>query len=99
MSQKKNKALQKWEDKFKAKGYLLRYEKGNFKSGICLVKGQSVVLVNQMLAADSLVAYLKELWQNLPQNEGETIEEELDEKIEDPTQEEIEGSIEKENEG
>jgi hypothetical protein len=91
MNLKKNKTLQKWEEKFKAKGYQLRYEKGNFKSGICVVKGQSVVLVNQMLAADSLVAYLKELWQDLPQNEGEIIEEEQDEEADKEMEGENEG--------
>lgn len=38
--------LQKLETLFQATGYKLRYEKGTFKTGFCILKDQGVVVVN-----------------------------------------------------
>lgn len=39
--------LQKLEDLFKALHYTVRYEKGNFQSGYCIVESRNVVVVNK----------------------------------------------------
>jgi len=35
------------EDLFAESDYILRYEKGNFKSGYCVIKEKKVVIVNK----------------------------------------------------
>jgi hypothetical protein len=39
--------LDKLETLFKEQNYTLRYEKGNFNSGYCLVEAKKVVIVNK----------------------------------------------------
>lgn len=39
--------LQKLEELFKAIAYTVRYEKGNFQSGYCIVEHRNVVVVNK----------------------------------------------------
>ena len=39
--------LDKLENLFAASSYLLRYEKGNFKSGYCVLKDNKIVIVNK----------------------------------------------------
>lgn len=39
--------LQKLEDLFKALSYTVRYEKGNFQSGYCMVESRKMVVVNK----------------------------------------------------
>ena len=37
----------KLEDLFAESQYILRYEKGNFKSGYCVIKEKGVVIINK----------------------------------------------------
>lgn len=39
--------LARLEDLFTESDYILRYEKGNFKSGYCIIKDKKVVIVNK----------------------------------------------------
>ncbi|OOG77225.1 hypothetical protein [Algoriphagus sp. A40] len=39
--------LDKMENLFAASEYILRYEKGNFKSGYCVLKDTKIVIVNK----------------------------------------------------
>jgi hypothetical protein len=39
--------LDKLEDLFAETDYILRYEKGSFKSGYCLLKDNKVAIINQ----------------------------------------------------
>lgn len=39
--------LDKLENLFAASDYILRYEKGNFKSGYCVLKETKIVIVNK----------------------------------------------------
>lgn len=39
--------LDKMENLFAASAYILRYEKGNFKSGYCVLKDTKIVIVNK----------------------------------------------------
>lgn len=40
-------ALQKVEKQFTENGFKIRYEKGNFKAGYCLVKDSKVIIINK----------------------------------------------------
>ncbi len=37
----------KLEDLFAESDYILRYEKGNFKSGYCVIKEKKIIIVNK----------------------------------------------------
>ncbi|GMQ24225.1 hypothetical protein Aoki45_09070 [Algoriphagus sp. oki45] len=39
--------LDKLENLFSSSEYILRYEKGNFKSGYCLLKDTRIVIINK----------------------------------------------------
>lgn len=53
---KLNKALQdKLEEIFTALEYKVRYEKGNFKSGYCLIEERNIVVVNKFFPVESKV--------------------------------------------
>lgn len=45
--------------------YKLRYEKGNFRAGYCLVQNQKVVIVNRFYTPEARVECLTELLKNL----------------------------------
>ena len=57
--------LDKIENLFAASEYMLRYEKGNFKSGYCILKEIKVVVVNKYFPIEgkinALIDILKEL--------------------------------------
>jgi len=57
--------LDKIENLFAASDYILRYEKGNFKSGYCILKENKVVVVNKYFPTEgkinALIDILKEL--------------------------------------
>ena len=63
---KLNKALQdKLEEIFKALEYKVRYEKGNFKSGYCLIEDQNIVVVNKFFPVESKVNTLMEILRSI----------------------------------
>jgi len=57
--------LDKIENLFASSDYILRYEKGNFKSGYCILKENRVVVVNKYFPLEgkinALIDILKEL--------------------------------------
>ncbi|MFM2376591.1 MAG: hypothetical protein RLZZ165_1688, partial [Bacteroidota bacterium] len=52
---------EKLEALFKVLEFKLRYEKGNFKSGYCILADQNVVVINKFLPLDSKVTALIEI--------------------------------------
>ena len=50
--------LQKVEHIFKELDYVVRYEKGNFNSGYCIVENKRVVVVNRFFDTDGRVNVL-----------------------------------------
>ncbi|MFY0626633.1 MAG: hypothetical protein JXR07_10070 [Reichenbachiella sp.] len=60
-----NHFLNKLEDLFSESDYVLRYEKGNFQSGYCILKDSKVAIVNKFYPLDGkincLVDILKEV--------------------------------------
>lgn len=57
--------LQKLEQVFKELDYNVRYEKGTFNSGYCIVENAKVVVVNKFFDTDARVAVLLDILQNV----------------------------------
>lgn len=57
--------LDKLENVFASSPYILRYEKGNFKSGYCVLKDNRIVIINKYYTIEgkinALVEIIKEL--------------------------------------
>lgn len=51
--------LQKLVDKLKEYEYVVRFEKGNFKSGYCILADKKVVIINKFHDIDSRVETLR----------------------------------------
>lgn len=57
--------LDKLENLFAASEYILRYEKGNFKSGYCILKDNKVVVVNKYYPLDGKINTILEIIKEL----------------------------------
>jgi hypothetical protein len=57
--------LHKLEDLFAESDYMLRYEKGNFKSGYCVLKDTKMVLVNAYYPLEGKVNCLVDILRNV----------------------------------
>ena len=53
--------LTKIEDMISESDYILRYEKGNFKSGYCLLKEQKVMIVNKFYTTEGKINALLDI--------------------------------------
>lgn len=53
--------LQKIEQIFKELDYTVRYEKGTFNSGYCIVENNKVVVINRFFDTDGRVAILLDI--------------------------------------
>ena len=53
--------LNKLEDIFAESDYVLRYEKGNFHSGYCLLKDTKIAIVNKYFPLDGKINALLEI--------------------------------------
>ena len=60
-----NHTLEKLEQLLKDLGYSVRYEKGNFKTGSCLIENSKIVVVNKFLNLESKIGALIELIKTL----------------------------------
>ena len=57
--------LNKLEDVFSESDYILRYEKGNFKSGYCIINDTKVVVVNKFYSLEGKVNCLLEILKSI----------------------------------
>ena len=60
-----NHTLEKLEMLLKTTGYRVRYEKGNFKTGACLLQNSKVVVVNKFSGLESKILAISELARDL----------------------------------
>lgn len=60
-----NHTLEKLELLLKTAGYRVRYEKGNFKTGACLLQSSRVVVVNKFANLESRIAAVADLARTL----------------------------------
>jgi hypothetical protein len=71
-------SLKKLESLAKQLGYKVRYEKGNFTSGYCLVEHQRVAIVNKFYDTEGRINVLLDILSQFRPGAGEKVE--LDEK-------------------
>ncbi|MFQ3576971.1 MAG: hypothetical protein SNJ77_11105 [Cytophagales bacterium] len=57
--------LNKLEEIFSQSDYVLRYEKGHFKSGFCILNDQKIVVVNKFNPLEGKINALIEILKNL----------------------------------
>ncbi|MDB5117164.1 MAG: hypothetical protein JWQ79_2656 [Mucilaginibacter sp.] len=57
--------LEKLEMLLKTAGYKVRYEKGNFKTGACLLLNSKIIVVNRFSNLESKILALAELMRDL----------------------------------
>ncbi|MBS4071936.1 hypothetical protein ACFPIK_01510 [Algoriphagus aquatilis] len=57
--------LDKLESLFSASSYILRYEKGNFKSGYCVLKETKIVIVNKYFPLEGKINALIDILSEL----------------------------------
>ena len=57
--------LTKIEDIISESDYILRYEKGNFKSGYCLLKDQKIMIVNKFFTTEGKINVILEILRNV----------------------------------
>lgn len=56
-----NQFLTKLEEMIAESDYVLRYEKGNFKSGYCLLREQKIMIVNKFFATEGKINALLDI--------------------------------------
>jgi hypothetical protein len=56
--------LSKLEDIFKELKVTIRYEKGNFQSGYCIVTGKNIVIINKFFEVEARINTLLEILEN-----------------------------------
>jgi hypothetical protein len=56
-----NPFLNKLEDLIAESDYILRYEKGNFKSGYCLLREQKIMIVNKFFTTEGKINALLDI--------------------------------------
>lgn len=54
--------LRKLEEIFKEQEYTIRYEKGNFQSGYCLVENKKVIIINRFFDLDARINCLLDIF-------------------------------------
>lgn len=62
--------LEKIEELFEELDYKVRYEKGNFQSGYCLVENQKIVVISKFFETEGRTNTLIEILNNIEVEEG-----------------------------
>lgn len=57
--------LKKIEELFEEVGYTIRYAKGNFNSGYCIVENQKVAVVNKFFETEGRIGVLIDILEQL----------------------------------
>lgn len=57
--------LNKLEDIFSESEFILRYEKGNFRSGYCILKDQRIVIVNKYYSLEGKINCLIDIFKQI----------------------------------
>lgn len=63
--------LKKLEELFEEARYIIRYEKGNFNSGYCILEERRVVVINKFFNVEGRINALVEILQSITVNEEE----------------------------
>lgn len=57
--------LTKMEDVIAESDYALRYEKGNFKSGYCLLRDQKIMIINKFYTTEGKINALLDIFKTV----------------------------------
>jgi hypothetical protein len=63
--------LKKLEELFEEARYIIRYEKGNFNSGYCILEERKVVVINKFFNVEGRINALVEILPSIKVNEEE----------------------------
>ncbi len=63
--------LKKLEQLFEEARYIVRYEKGNFNSGYCMIEERRVAVINRFLNVEARINVLLEILPSIEVNEEE----------------------------
>ncbi|OSZ78783.1 hypothetical protein CAP35_11195 [Chitinophagaceae bacterium IBVUCB1] len=63
--------LKKLEQLFEEARYIIRYEKGNFNSGYCILEDRRVAVINKFLSVEGRINALIEILPTIDVNEAE----------------------------
>lgn len=69
--------LKKLEQLFEEISYIIRYEKGNFNSGYCLLEEKKIVVINRFLNIEGKINALAEIVPTIAVNESDLSDEML----------------------
>jgi hypothetical protein len=69
--------LTKLEDMLAESDYTLRYEKGNFKSGYCVLKDQKIMIVNKFYTTEGKINALLDILKSVPLDQSRFTEKSL----------------------
>lgn len=69
--------LQKMEALYKTNDYIVRYEKGHFQSGYCVLKDKKVVVVNKFFDIEARVQCLIDILDQVEIDPGRILDEKL----------------------
>jgi len=61
-----NQFLAKLEDLIAESDYILRYEKGNFKAGYCLLREQKIMIINKFFTMEGKINALLDILKIVP---------------------------------
>ena len=65
--------LKKLEQLFEEARYIIRYERGNFNSGYCILEDKRVVVINKFFSTEGRINALMEILPTIDVNEEELI--------------------------
>jgi hypothetical protein len=65
-----NYTLKKFETIFEELQYTIRYEKGSFQSGYCIVKNQKIIVVNKFFDTEAKINCLIDIVDNVEMDES-----------------------------
>lgn len=63
-------SLKKLELIFEEIGYIIRYEKGNFNSGYCIVEDRKIAIINKFFDAEGRINVLLDIMENVEFDPG-----------------------------
>jgi hypothetical protein len=63
--------LKKLEELYEEARYIIRYEKGNFNSGYCILEERRVVVINKFFSIEGRINALIEILPSITVNESE----------------------------
>ena len=66
--------LKKVEDLLKESGYIVRYERGNFTAGYCILESRKVIVINRYYETEARINNLLEIIRKIGVDENELSE-------------------------